>query len=682
MSLPFSSHYLLIFVLILGAAPVLNAQSKRAYEKAGDRAFKGKDFTSAFNYYGNALTKAPDDTDILWKYAESAKVFYAFGTAEKAYRQIAKNEADAAQYPLVHFRLGELSQLQGNYTEAMRHYAKYREVQSNQEDYFWKKALREEASCAWALNQTGQTSEVKITHLDKKINSPYSDFAAFGRGDTLFFSSYRFEKREKENKKRISRLMMSINGRNAREPMGGIPAGDSAHVAHAAFSPTGDFLIFNYCKNINPNDIRCELWMVVKDIKGRWTKPVRLPEPINQKGFTSTQPSISVDDKTGGLTLWFASDRLGGKGSLDIWSVPLDTIWFCPCNKPLDARKPQRLPRFDTPKVVEGVNTPDNELSPFYHAPSNTFYFSSDGRNGFGGYDVYKRTKGLDTVPVNAGAGINTSYNDLYFSLKNDGKTGYLSSNRPGSFYLDERNKACCNDIYAVSLPQARQPIPATPLMPELEPAVTVKAVPEKEPIPVLPPVVVPPKVEDFVGLPLYFDNDEPDRRTRKTTTRKTYEETVLTYLERQEEYRLRRSEGLQGKAAEVAETDVDAFFDNEVRSGYERLGQLCELLLVRLQSGKPVEIVIKGFTSPRAQSDYNLSLGRRRISSVRNHMAAWSEGALLTYINNGMLRISETSFGETTARLGLSDDLKDERNSVYHPDAARERRVEIVEIK
>jgi len=126
----------------------------------------------------------------------------------------------------------------------------------------------------------------------------------------------------------------------------------------------------------------------------------------------------------------------------------------------------------------------------------------------------------------------------------------------------------------------------------------------------------------------------------------------------------------------------IDDFFENEVRRGYDRLDQLCAVLLDHLKNGESLEVLIKGFTSPRAQTDYNLNLGKRRIASVRNQFAAYADGALQPYLNAGRLKITETSFGETTARRGISDNLSDERNSVYHPDAARERRVEIVAIR
>ena len=170
-------------------------------------------------------------------------------------------------------------------------------------------------------------------------------------------------------------------------------------------------------------------------------------------------------------------------------------------------------------------------------------------------------------------------------------------------------------------------------------------------------------------------------RGVGKTTTARTYDETVRGYLERQREYRDRYAAGLKDVQIEQAEKELDDFFENEVRAGADRLNQLCELLLERLKGGATLEVILKGFTSPRAESDYNLNLAKRRISSVRNHFELFSDGALQPYLQTGKLKVSELSFGETVAKGGISDRLTDERNSIYHPDAARERRVEIVEV-
>jgi len=94
------------------------------------------------------------------------------------------------------------------------------------------------------------------------------------------------------------------------------------------------------------------------------------------------------------------------------------------------------------------------------------------------------------------------------------------------------------------------------------------------------------------------------------------------------------------------------------------------------------VEIFVKGFTSPRAKTDYNLHLGKRRISSVKNHFKTYNSSIFQPYLQSEQLIISERSFGETTVAAGVNDDLSNQRLSIYSVEASVERRVEIVEIK
>jgi len=678
---------LLIFSLFL-IAPSMSSQSLHAYERAGDDAFKRKDWGAAFQHYGTVLKRNDDDASVLWKFAESARLYQAFPEAERAYAQLTTEKRKRKEYPLVDFQLGEVKKSQGDYEAAISYFEKFLSEKPSSASAYFDRAQAEIEACRIAQAMTAAASkEVIITHPGKEINSPYSDFAPMMAGDTLFFSSYRFDKKTAfgKPKSKITKLTMSVKGGRAREIGRGFPATDTAHIAHTALTPDGRYLFFTICKNINANDIRCELWLTALDRRGRWLPALRLPEVVNTKGYTTTQPAVGYDSIAMGPVLWFASDRPGGKGNLDLWSLPLDTNFFCPCNLPLPGKKITRLPPFPNPVNADAVNTPENDATPFFHGPTQQLYFSSNGSKGMGGYDIFssKKTGATLSEPKNMGAGLNTSYNDLYFALRPDGRTGYLSSNRPGSFYLDESNKACCNDLFAFQLPAPQPPLP--PQQPDsinTLSALTAKTPPPAVQVPVIPPAVAPPKLQEFVGLPLYFDNDEPDKRTRRATTQKNYGETALAYFERQGEYRERFAAGLKGEKADQAESEVDVFFESEVRQGYDRLGQLCDLLLARLQNEESVEVIIKGFTSPRAQSDYNLNLGKRRISSVRNQFEVYSDGLLQPYLRSGQLKITEASFGETTVHTGVSDNLSDERNSVYHPAAARERRVEIVEIR
>jgi hypothetical protein len=186
----------------------------------------------------------------------------------------------------------------------------------------------------------------------------------------------------------------------------------------------------------------------------------------------------------------------------------------------------------------------------------------------------------------------------------------------------------------------------------------------------------LPTTLEAYLPLPLFFDNDQPDPRTRAATTSLTYAETYQAYLAREALYYDQFTDDLPEQEA------VESFFAEEVEDGYRRLQRFSEILLSLLEDGQTVEIFLKGYTSPRARGDYNLLLGRRRVSAVRNHFEQWRTGVLQPYLARRQLVISEVSFGETRAASNVRDERAGDRASIYSPAAARERRVEIVEVK
>src|SRR5690606_153279 len=185
-------------------------------------------------------------------------------------------------------------------------------------------------------------------------------------------------------------------------------------------------------------------------------------------------------------------------------------------------------------KNLEQINTIENDITPFFHDASQTLFFSSDGYKTLGGYDIFKSkiTNGNWTEPEHTGFPLNSSYNDVYFVLNNDSTLAYLSSNRLGSMYLDENNKSCCNDIYKVTFAKRDTtkltPPPGDSLTYVYDPADPIPPVTETE------EDTPPTNLEDFLPLALYFDNDEPDKRTRRTTTKKSYGETYDKYIKRQ----------------------------------------------------------------------------------------------------------------------------------------------------
>lgn len=658
------SHRIFIFLFLLFSVSPLCAQTFKAYVKAGDKATEQKDYYAAMIYFKEALEIKDQSVEVFYKFADAARLYHNFELAEEFYTKVIQSE-EAENFPLIYFWLGKVKKNQGAYAEAIRYFEKYL-AEGNGNTERIDQAKNEIDACRWAIDLVAIPEEIEVNRLNKRVNSKYSDFGAIMKGDTLFYSSLKFRNTKDKStpEKKMTKVLYSVNGSKGR-PMKYRFNDDKLHTAHTAFSRDKKRIYFTQCENKGRVEISCTLCYKEKDKKrkNRWKKKViKLPKSINKKGFTTTHPAIGFDEKTGKEVLYFVSNRPGGKGGLDIWVTEINGK------------------KFSEPKNLESLNTKYNDLTPFYHEPSQTLYFSSDGYKGLGGFDIYKSKSTEDgwAEAEHLGYPTNSSYNDIYYTLAADTSSAFLASNRIGSMYLNKANKTCCNDIYKINYPKevmSDDPPPVDSLLIVEEPPKPVDPI-----TPELPQV--PTKLEDFLPLALYYDNDEPDKRTRKSTTKKSYEQSYLPYISRKYEFIDEYTEPLAEADKFQAENSLIDFFDNKVQKGYNHLFLFSDILLKRLNDGDQVEIFLKGFTSPRAKTDYNLYLSKRRISCVRNHFKTYADGIFQPFLKSGQLIISEKPFGETTASQGISDDLDDQRNSIYSVEASIERRVEIVEIK
>jgi hypothetical protein len=186
-------------------------------------------------------------------------------------------------------------------------------------------------------------------------------------------------------------------------------------------------------------------------------------------------------------------------------------------------------------------------------------------------------------------------------------------------------------------------------------------------------------ELTEFVPLYLYFDNDHPDPDVRRTTTDKTYSDTYPAYYGKKNIFIEEYTKVLEGNDRFLAEQVIEAFFEREVRDGYQSLDLFSAELLNYLNKGATVEITITGFASPRSTAQYNLALGSRRIASLRNHFTSYQNGALQPFIQSGQLKIVEISKGDQEVPPEIIKQLGDERESIYSPLASRQRRVEII---
>lgn len=644
-------RFVLLFVCLVCVVAAL-AQPARAWEKAGDQAMQEADWYAAQYYYGQALLQKPDDPLLLWKQAEVLRQSQAWEPAARTYERLLDLAPD--RFPLARLHLADMYRTLGRYDEAIATFEAF--IEEGRGGTRWLALARQLAeSCRQAQRMAAHPDTTwTIRHGGRALNTDWNEFAPWQVGDTLFFSSNRYLWRNDtaQPPRRLSRLYISTGHGRAR-PLPSRLQEKDAHTAHLV--PAGDTLFYTRCRFVRGSHIRCQLMIRTRDRRGQWSRHGKpLPPPINYKGATTTQPAIGFDSTTHTRWLFFASDRAGGKGGLDLWAVPLfgDSLG--------QARN------------LEALNTPWDEGTPFFHTPSQTLWFASNRPEAMGGWDVFHSPWPPDSLgPRHPAPPINSSFNDLYFFLSENGNHAWLSSNRPGSFYLDEDSRHCCNDLWELwrHLPKGtEQPVSDTVLL-ATAPADT--GTPS-------PPTALP----DFLPLALYFDNDMPDPRSNSRSTRTAYLETCAPYLAREDEYLAQLTQGLDPVAADSVRAAVHAFFSEEVARGCAWLEAFSELLLHRLSSGDTIELQIRGYTSPRADSDYNLLLAARRIASVRNHFATWRAGALRPWLDTGLLKITELPLGETQSSGRISDRLDDLRGSIYSLEASRARKVVIEEIR
>ena len=145
--------------------------------------------------------------------------------------------------------------------------------------------------------------------------------------------------------------------------------------------------------------------------KRKWSSPIKAAKPINSK-FNETHVCVTRD----GNTVYFTSDRKGGQGGYDIWVSTINNgRWSDPIN------------------LGPNVNTPFDEATPFLSPDQKYLFFSSQGHNTMGGFDVFfTNLQGSPNVR-NAGYPLNTTDDEVFY-FPTGLSSGYISKFSPDGF--------------------------------------------------------------------------------------------------------------------------------------------------------------------------------------------------------------------------------------------------------
>lgn len=328
--------------------------------------------------------------------------------------------------PKLYYLLGKISYRMGLYQNAYEAFKEYL-LRTDEKASFYEKAKTSLEKCTNALSLLTHPVEFNCVGLGDAINSDDDEYwpSLTVDGNTIIFTRLVGARKSDLNRHVMAQedfyTSTKING--VWQPSKPLTALNTAYNEGAqSVSSDGKLIFFTACTR-NDGYGSCDIYFS-RNTDGVWSVPQNAGTPVNSSAWES-QPSISAN----GETLYFVSNRPGGKGGMDIWKC--DLKGFSEWGKPIWST---------AVNLGDSINTSGNEISPFIHSDGKTLYFASDYWPGLGGYDIfYSRRKNENdwTKPRNMGYPINTYKDEQGLVVDAAGKNAYYSSNRPGSKGMD-----------------------------------------------------------------------------------------------------------------------------------------------------------------------------------------------------------------------------------------------------
>lgn len=295
-----------------------------------------------------------------------------------------------------------------------------------------KKATLLKQYCMNGKDLYSKPTGAKIENIGSVINSPYEEYVpVISADESIMLFTYRgiestgglqndFLQPDRYGKYYEDIFQsVRIDG-EWKKPMPVKSANTNSHDGAIAISPDG-FYLFVYRDN---GDDHGDIYMS-NSLSGEWTEPKKLNGQVNSYSWDGSC-SLTADGKY----LYFSSERGGGYGGKDIYRATLlpDSTWGNVIN------------------LGDSINTVLDDDAPFIHPDGVTLFYSSQGKNSMGGYDIFQsRLNWKDSSfskPVNLGYPINTTDDDIYYVLSANGDRGYYASGKAGGHGL--------KDIYTV----------------------------------------------------------------------------------------------------------------------------------------------------------------------------------------------------------------------------------------
>ncbi|MCB9231810.1 MAG: OmpA family protein [Bacteroidia bacterium] len=631
--------------------------------ESADALYKARDFSEAEKFYREVLNMDPNNYRANLRVAKCNQYLQNYNDAIQFYEAAIglKPKGNDTTY----FELGICYKILERYNDALEVLEKFK-VSYPLKDEYYKRAKVEIDGCKWAEGE--KQKDPQFVLKDVNFNSSSLDMfpSLLNQNGVDSFIVFTTHKGESKGLGEYGGLGASYSDlwqvKMEDDTTFGVPENLGKKVntknndGSSAFSPDGLKMYYTICNSgklgygcsiyESEYDPEKKAWQKAKQIEGvNGFKEV----VVNSRGKTKkvptydVQPTISSD----GNTMFFVSDRDGGWGKLDIWYSTFDgENWSEPIN------------------AGPTVNTPFDDVSPYISKSSDKLYYSSDGRKGFGGRDIFYSEGEIGNwgEPINLGYPINSSFDDYAAIWLKEDTTVMFTSNR--NYQNTNEGTSGKDDIFmAVRKPKppftvaihgqirdkkSKRPVPFAEAIlyiietdangedPQLVPLDTFKTDQNAE---YNFPLEANREYKIIANAPEYLANEE-NFNTNGLTEDTDLEKNIDIFLER-----------IEIDVPIVLNHIYYDFDKSDLRPESEdELNKLIHLLSLNSN----IKIEIGSHTDSNGSEDYNKSLSERRAASVVKYL-----------VENGVKGERLTWYGYGESQLLIYPELSDEDEQI-----------------
>lgn len=407
--------------------------------KLGKKAFEEGDYFLSNTYFEALKDKGFVTDERRFVYLQLLIKLNHYEQALELSNELEKNKFS---HPLLHYYKATLLYSKGDKASAQDYISFFLKNKSNREEY------KAQSSHLLTLKSNIDTGFRKgdsvfayVYLMSKEINKSGAEFSPVIAKDGLIFGSQGMNKVNYYNQEHL--LKGNIDGtRKIYQAKGkGVLLDsielfplqmDKKEISSFCFDRSYRVMYISACQfDEKLKKYICNIYQSKFKDK-QWTEPELIPE-LNVLDYTSTHVNLGFDASRDVPVLYFSSDRPGGRGGMDIWYSFYNT----------------RTLKFLIPRNIGAkINTPNDEITPYFHIPSNTLYFSSNGKGGYGGLDIFYSpvVNGLYSNVEHIEKEVNSPQDDVFYHPDKTLEKGYFVSNRYSENSLIHPH--CCDDIY------------------------------------------------------------------------------------------------------------------------------------------------------------------------------------------------------------------------------------------